>query len=66
MALLSDRLVATLFHYGAFAAQDVAQTRVAVMSYSAGLIGLLAVKILAPGSTPGRTSAPRSRSPSAY
>ena len=49
MALLSDRLVATLFHYGAFAAQDVAQTRVAVMSYSAGLIGLLAVKILAPG-----------------
>ena len=49
MALLSDGLVATLFHYGAFAAQDVAQTRVAVMSYSAGLIGLLAVKILAPG-----------------
>ena len=47
MALLSDGLVATLFHYGAFAAQDVAQTRVAVMSYSAGLIGLLAVKILA-------------------
>ena len=66
MALLSDGLVATLFHYGAFAAQDVAQTRVAVMSYSAGLIGLLAVKILAPASTPGRTSAPRSRSPSAY
>ena len=66
MALLSDGLVATLFHYGAFAAQDVAQTRVAVMSYSAGLIGLLAVKILARASTPGRTSAPRSRSPSAY
>jgi len=49
MALLSDGLVATLFHYGAFAAQDVLQTRLAVMSYSAGLIGLLAVKILAPG-----------------
>jgi putative peptidoglycan lipid II flippase len=49
MALLSDGLVATLFHYGAFAAQDVAQTRLAVISYSAGLIGLLAVKILAPG-----------------
>ena len=49
MALLSDGLVATLFHYGAFGAQDVAQTRLAVISYSAGLIGLLAVKILAPG-----------------
>lgn len=49
MALLSDGLVATLFHYGAFAAQDVLQTRLAVISYSAGLIGLLAVKILAPG-----------------
>jgi len=49
MAMLSDGLVATLFHYGAFSAQDVLQTRLAVISYSAGLIGLLAVKILAPG-----------------
>ncbi|MCD0505750.1 murein biosynthesis integral membrane protein MurJ, partial [Bordetella petrii] len=49
LALLSDGLVATLFHYGAFQAQDVAQTRMAVMAYSAGLIGILGVKILAPG-----------------
>jgi putative peptidoglycan lipid II flippase len=49
LALLSDGLVATLFHYGAFAAHDVMQTRLAVMAYSVGLIGLLAVKILAPG-----------------
>ncbi|WP_459618188.1 murein biosynthesis integral membrane protein MurJ [Bordetella sp. 2513F-2] len=49
MALLSDGLVATLFHYGAFDAQDVQQTRMAVVAYSVGLIGLLAVKILAPG-----------------
>lgn len=49
LALLSDGLVATLFHYGAFQAQDVAQTRVAVMAYSVGLIGILSVKILAPG-----------------
>ncbi|ANN67673.1 murein biosynthesis integral membrane protein MurJ [Bordetella bronchialis] len=49
LALLSDGLVATLFHYGAFAARDVSQTRMAVMAYSVGLIGLLAVKILAPG-----------------
>jgi len=49
MMLLSDGLVATLFHYGAFQAQDVQQTRLAVIAYSVGLIGLLAVKILAPG-----------------
>lgn len=49
MAMLSDGLVATLFNYGAFTATDVQQTRVAVMAYSVGLIGLLAVKILAPG-----------------
>jgi putative peptidoglycan lipid II flippase len=49
MALLSDGLVATLFHYGAFHAGDAAQTRLAVIAYSAGLPGLLAVKILAPG-----------------
>lgn len=49
LALLSDGLVATLFHYGAFVARDVMQTRMAVMAYSVGLIGLLAVKILAPG-----------------
>jgi len=49
LALLSEGLVATLFNYGKFAAGDVEQTRLAVMAYSVGLIGLLAVKILAPG-----------------
>ncbi|CAM5190064.1 putative lipid II flippase MurJ OS=Castellaniella defragrans OX=75697 GN=murJ PE=3 SV=1 [Castellaniella defragrans] len=49
MALLSDGLVATLFNYGAFNAHDVAQTRLAVMAYAVGLLGLLAIKILAPG-----------------
>ncbi|MCX5590834.1 murein biosynthesis integral membrane protein MurJ [Alcaligenes endophyticus] len=49
LALLSDGLVASLFHYGAFNAQDVYQTQLAVCAYSAGLLGLLAVKILAPG-----------------
>lgn len=48
LALCSDALVATLFHYGAFGDHDVAQTRVAVMAYAVGLIGLLAIKILAP------------------
>ena len=49
MVLLADGLVATLFHYGAFSDADVLQTRLAVMAYSVGLVGLLAVKILAPG-----------------
>ncbi len=49
LALLSNGLVASLFHYGAFNAQDVYQTQLAVCAYSAGLLGLLAVKILAPG-----------------
>jgi len=48
LALFSDALVATLFNYGAFGAEDVAQTRLAVMAYAVGLIGLLAIKILAP------------------
>ena len=48
LALLSDGLVATLFNYGAFVATDVNQTQLAVMAYSVGLIGLLAIKILAP------------------
>lgn len=49
LALLSDGLVATLFHYGAFQAKDVDQTSAAVMAYSVGLIGILSIKILAPG-----------------
>lgn len=49
MIMMADGLVATLFHYGAFDAQDVGQTRMAVMAYSVGLLGLLMVKVLAPG-----------------
>ena len=42
-------LVAVLYHYGAFTAADVQQTSVALMGYGAGLIGLIAIKVLAPG-----------------
>jgi putative peptidoglycan lipid II flippase len=49
MVMMADALVATLFHHGAFNASDVSQTRWAVMAYSVGLVGLLAIKILAPG-----------------
>lgn len=49
LALLAVPLVATLFYYGEFSAADVHATRSAVIAYSAGLIGLVMVKVLAPG-----------------
>jgi putative peptidoglycan lipid II flippase len=49
LALLAVPLIATLFHYGAFTATDVVNTRNAVIAYSIGLVGLIAVKVLAPG-----------------
>jgi putative peptidoglycan lipid II flippase len=42
-------LVATLFHYGAFKASDVNQVALALAGYGAGLLGLVAIKVLAPG-----------------
>jgi putative peptidoglycan lipid II flippase len=45
----SRPLVAVLYHYGAFTANDVQQTTTALMGYGAGLIGLIAIKVLAPG-----------------
>jgi putative peptidoglycan lipid II flippase len=42
-------LVAVLYHHGAFNAADVAQTVRALQGYGVGLMGLIAVKILAPG-----------------
>lgn len=49
LALMSTPLTALLFHYGKFSAHDVDMTRWAVMGYSVGLLGLIAVKVLAPG-----------------
>ena len=42
-------LIAVLFHRGAFGANDVQQTVTALMGYGVGLMGLVGVKILAPG-----------------
>jgi putative peptidoglycan lipid II flippase len=42
-------LVAVIFHYGQFQAQDVVQTTRALMGYGVGLMGLVGVKVLAPG-----------------
>jgi putative peptidoglycan lipid II flippase len=48
LALLAVPLIATLFHHGAFTANDVFQTRTALIAYSVGLAGLILVKVLAP------------------
>ena len=49
LALLSVPLITTLFHYGQFAERDVWMTRQALVAYSVGLLGLILVKVLAPG-----------------
>lgn len=49
LGMLATPLVTTLYHYGAFAPTDVEQTRLALVAYSVGLIGLILVKVLAPG-----------------
>jgi len=42
-------LVATLFHHGKLTDGDVGQIAVALAGYGAGLLGLVAIKVLAPG-----------------
>lgn len=49
LAVLAVPLITTLFHYGAFQAHDVWMTRNALTAYSLGLLGLILVKVLAPG-----------------
>jgi putative peptidoglycan lipid II flippase len=49
LAVLAIPLITTLFNYGAFKAHDVFMTRQALMAYSLGLVGLILVKVLAPG-----------------
>lgn len=49
LAILATPLIATLFHHGAFTDHDVWMTREALIAYSAGLLGLILVKVLAPG-----------------
>jgi putative peptidoglycan lipid II flippase len=49
LAVLALPLVATLFHYGRFSAEDAWMTRSALIAYSVGLTGIILVKILAPG-----------------
>jgi putative peptidoglycan lipid II flippase len=47
--IFGEPLAAVLYHYGKFNALDVLMTQRALAAYGVGLIGLILVKILAPG-----------------
>jgi putative peptidoglycan lipid II flippase len=49
LLVFAKPLVSVLYHYGRFTPNDVQQTMVAVMGYGVGLLGLIGVKVLAPG-----------------
>ncbi|CAH1075794.1 murein biosynthesis integral membrane protein MurJ [Candidatus Nitrotoga sp. 1052] len=49
LGMIAVPLLATFFQHGAFTAHDVLMTRNALVGYSVGLIGILSVKVLAPG-----------------
>ena len=48
LAVLAEPVIATLFNYGAFDAKATANSVAPLMAYSAGLLGIIAVKILTP------------------
>jgi putative peptidoglycan lipid II flippase len=48
LVCFAQPLVAVLYHYGAFKGSDVQQVALALMGYGCGLIGLVAIKVLAP------------------
>ena len=49
LLVFSRPMVSVLYHYGAFSARDVQQTVTALMGYGVGLMGIVGVKVLAPG-----------------
>ncbi len=49
LGLFAKPLVAVLYHYGAFSALDVQRVTAALANYGVGLVGIVAIKVLAPG-----------------
>ena len=49
LLVFAQPLVSVLYHYGAFLSRDVQQTSLALTGYGVGLLGLVAIKVLAPG-----------------
>ena len=54
LGILAQPLTVSLFQYGKFTAFDASMTQQALIAYSVGLMGLIVVKVLAPGSTRAR------------
>ena len=49
LAVLAEPLTVSLFQYGKFTTNDADMTQQALIAYSVGLLGIILVKILAPG-----------------
>jgi putative peptidoglycan lipid II flippase len=49
LVTFAQPLVAVIFHNGLYTDVDVGQTTAALMGYGAGLLGLVAIKVLTPG-----------------
>ncbi len=49
LLVFAQPLVSVLYHYGAFTDRDVQQTTLSLTGYGVGLLGLVAIKVLAPG-----------------
>lgn len=49
LLVFAQPLVSVLYHYGRFTDHDAQQTVLALMGYGVGLLGLVSIKILAPG-----------------
>jgi len=49
LAILAEPLTVALFQYGKFSAFDALMTQRALIAYSVGLLGIIMVKVLAPG-----------------
>ena len=47
--LLAEPLLATIFHYGEFSAEDVHMSELSLMAYALGLVGLMHIKVLSNG-----------------
>jgi putative peptidoglycan lipid II flippase len=49
LGILAEPLTVSLFQYGKFDAHDAAMTQRALIAYSVGLLGIIVIKVLAPG-----------------
>ncbi|WP_392563808.1 murein biosynthesis integral membrane protein MurJ [Orbus wheelerorum] len=49
LGVIAKPLIATLFEYGKFTTLDSEMTRQALVAYSIGLLGIILIKVLAPG-----------------